>query len=239
MQNKIINAYIEITRTSVLQHANNAIRPIDNDTELINGDVLSFVRRIYKNDKKYKLDQVPFGNCTIEKQCNIHDTFMAGKSGIGPFALALVNQVLTTLYEVRFASKSFPLHRSRLSAQRDRENNSIMSWLSGFISAHVDMAKDPYVAELNVNEQTYSLICLLTRLGYGKKGLLFLNTPLMRELSKNMAQVKSVILGNLEEDPRYLYNEAKKSTILKFIPKEKYKTFVELSKNKGFIKQCF
>jgi len=48
-----------------------------------------------------------------------------------------------------------------------------MSWLSAFINAHVDIAKDPYISRLNVNPFTYNIVNLLIRTGFGRNTLFF------------------------------------------------------------------
>jgi len=55
-----------------------------------------------------------------------------------------------------------------LHESKDRDGNSIMSWLSALINAHVDVAKDPYIMRLGVNKYTYNLTNLLVRTGLGK-----------------------------------------------------------------------
>jgi hypothetical protein len=61
----------------------------------------------------------------------------------------------------------------RLDKRRDKQGELILSWLSGFINAHVDVAKDPYIQRLNINEATYNLVNLLIRTGMGERTLLF------------------------------------------------------------------
>jgi len=65
----------------------------------------------------------------------------------------------------------------------DRDSKSIMSWLSGLINAHVDVAKDPYINRLNVNPYTYNLVNLLVRTGLGKTTFYFTTQPIMKQLA--------------------------------------------------------
>ena len=70
-----------------------------------------------------------------------------------------------------------------LSIHSDVDGNSIMSWLSALINAHVDIAKDPYISRLNVNPFTYNLVNTLIRTGFGKRTFFFTTQPIMKELA--------------------------------------------------------
>nr|DAR97112.1 MAG TPA: amidohydrolase family protein [Caudoviricetes sp.] len=39
--------------------------------------------------------------------------------------------------------------------------------MSGFINAHVDIVKDPWISRLNVNPYTYNIVNYLSRMGVG------------------------------------------------------------------------
>jgi hypothetical protein len=98
---------------------------------------------------------------------------LAGRQGIGPFALALVNHVLTRIYNVSFNTKGIYLGRTSLAKNEDADGKSIMSWLSAMINKHVDVAKNPDITYLNVNDSTFNVVALLLRLGYGKRTFMF------------------------------------------------------------------
>ena len=111
----------------------------------------------------------------------MHDEFLAGKYGIGPFALALVNHVLTRIYKVGFNSKGIYLNHKSLARDTDDDGNSIMGWLSAMINKHVDVAKNPDITYLNVNDSTFSVVALLLRLGYGRRTFMFTCQDIMRD----------------------------------------------------------
>jgi hypothetical protein len=115
-------------------------------------------------------------------------SFAIGKKGIGPYALNNNNHVFTMLYGVKFVhdSKSILglLDLEDLSRRVDRNGHSILSWLSGLINAHVDVAKDPYIRSLGVNQYTYNLVSLLIRTGYGRETFWFTTQPIMNRLYK-------------------------------------------------------
>lgn len=58
-----------------------------------------------------------------------------------------------------------------------------MSWLSGLINIHVDVAKDPKHNKLNINGYTHNLVNLLIRTGFGKTTFYFTTQPIMKELA--------------------------------------------------------
>jgi len=116
---------------------------------------------------------------------------MIGKFGIGPFALNNNNQILTQLYNVVFAKAADytnildALGCLSLANSVDKQGNRILSWLSGLINVHVDIAKNPdSIDGLNINTFTYNLVNLLVRTGMGERGLLLTGQPIMTELSR-------------------------------------------------------
>nr|DAI05366.1 MAG TPA: hypothetical protein [Crassvirales sp.] len=110
------------------------------------------------------------------------------------------NQILTQLYGVKFDKEHCPLLRELgcldLSSLKDKQGNLKLSWLSGLINAHVDVAKDPYVQRLNINTFTYNTTNLLIRTGMGERTFMFLSQPIMKEL----ASVYEMAGGNYMED---------------------------------------
>lgn len=117
----------------------------------------------------------------------MRDLFIIGKFGIGPFALNNNNHILTMLYDIRFkhnnASILGILDKESLHDAEDMYGESIMSWLSGLINGHVDIAKDPFVSKLNINSYTYNLINLLVRTGFGKSSFYFVTQPILKRLA--------------------------------------------------------
>jgi hypothetical protein len=51
------------------------------------------------------------------------------------------------------------------------------------INAHVDVAKDPYIIKLNVNQVTYNMTNLLLRGGKGENTFFFLAQPILKEFA--------------------------------------------------------
>jgi hypothetical protein len=92
------------------------------------------------------------------------------------------------LFGVRFADDGesiiSQLGITRLDEAKDKQNRSKLSWLSGLINAHVDVAKDPYIQRLNINTFTYNTTNLLIRGGMGERTFLFTAQPIMKELAR-------------------------------------------------------
>jgi hypothetical protein len=131
---------------------------------------------------------------TIAYQTEQKNNFVVGKIGIGPFALNNNNHIYTMLYGISLGGPESLLRSlgkdnldmGTLYGDRDIYGNSILSWLSGGINAHVDIAKDPFVTKLNVNKYTYNITNFLLRAGFGRNGLWFLNLPVIKELARQM-----------------------------------------------------
>ena len=131
--------------------------------------------------------------------------FAIGKKGIGPFALNNNNHVFTMMYGVKFNDDKgilSDLGLLDLSKGFDRHNHSISSWISGLINAHVDVAKDPYIRSLGVNEYTYNLVNLLIRTGYGEETFWFTTQPIMEKLYRVYDAASGVYKQN-ESESKY------------------------------------
>lgn len=153
---------------------------IDCDTE----PLIAIVEDLEQNTNE---DLDPYDTYSLWRNTSIRDQFITGKFGIGPFALNNNNHILTMLYGLKFANNPSSIlgitgHES-LCDHEDMYGHSIMSWLSGLINAHVDVAKDPYISKLNVNKYTYNLVNLMIRTGFGKSTFYFTTQPILKELA--------------------------------------------------------
>ena len=198
LANEMLRAYLNLLKDRRYDHLK--YRSIDNDTSLVTNIVSKIQGAYAKEVEPYQYEQ-------LSNQVKTMQQFATGKVGIGPFALNNNNQILCQIYGIKFAHNPSRiltfLRKNNLGNIVDDESNAILSWISALINGHVDIAKDPYVTGLNINEATYNLINLLLRTGFGNQALYFLNQPVIREL----AQVELRESGNIVEDaatPKYI-----------------------------------
>lgn len=197
-QNKLIYDYmtflLDVDENGKTRSVNMLHRSIDNDTKLLK-DVL----KVLESDKKKEPEQ-PYGFYSLSTQSDSKNEYVNGKIGIGPFALNNNNHILTMLYHVRFkhikSSIMSALDLEYLDRQIDQDGNSIMSWLSALINAHVDIAKDPYISRMNVNQFTYNLVNLLIRTGFGENTFYFINQPIMKDLAEAYKNANSLYMAD-------------------------------------------
>lgn len=193
LQNKIIDMYLALLidkkdnggpRNVQILH-----RSIDNDTDLAKS-----VLKDIEGSGKSKTE-TPYSFYSLARQTASKNDYITGKVGIGPFALNNNNQILTMIYHISFresqSSLLSTLGLSRLDKQLDVDGNSIMSWISAMINAHVDIAKDPWISRLNVNPFSYNITNLLLRTGWGGNIFYFLTQPIMKQMADAYVKASS------------------------------------------------
>lgn len=193
LQNKIIDMYLALLidkkdnggpRNVQILH-----RSIDNDTDLAKS-----VLEDIEGSGKSKTES-PYSFYSLARQTASKNDYITGKIGIGPFALNNNNQILTMIYHISFresqSSLLSTLGLSRLDKQLDVDGNSIMSWISAMINAHVDIAKDPWISRLNVNPFSYNITNLLLRTGWGGNTFYFLTQPIMKQMADAYVKASS------------------------------------------------
>ena len=211
-QNKLIKDYLALLldwksidekkpRTTNILH-----RSIDNDTKLLK-DIIKDIER----GKPANVEE-PYAFYSLSAQTESKNDYITGKIGIGPFALNNNNHILTMMYHVRFkhveSSIMSELGLESLDNREDKDGESIMSWISALINAHVDIAKDPYISRLNVNPFTYNLVNLLVRTGLGKKTFYFTSQPVMRALAEAYINAGSLYMSDPHKGKFKLQQEA-------------------------------
>lgn len=202
-QNQIIRDFITLLidkNTPNILH-----RSIDNDTKLLT----DIVEELEGGEA---VREEPYGFYSLSTQTERKNDYITGKIGIGPFALNNNNHILTMLYGVRF--KDFPgsvvstLGLTNLGTREDADHNSIMSWISALINAHVDIAKDPYISKLNVNPYTYNLVNTLIRTGFGRNTFYFTTQPIMKELAVAYMNASSSYMADQNKTQYQLQRDA-------------------------------
>jgi len=136
-------------------------------------------------------------------QAEVKYKYSGGKFGVGPSALSNAHNILCQVADVSFKDNigigiekdgKTSLHELYGLTERDGQKILISDWLSALIDSHVDIAKDPYIINLNVVRRTYNMIGLLLRTGVGEKSFEFLSQPILKELVKNSTNLDGNIL---------------------------------------------
>ena len=177
-QNRILEMLMVLLKDT--EHSlNHLYKPIDNDTELVTG-VSDYI------EETGSTKDSPYNFGTLHEQVIRKNDYITGKKGIAPFALNSTSHVMCRNYGVKFKGTKL-VQNTRLSdfdGRTDKDNNPVESWLSGFINAHVDIVKDPYISRLNVNPFTYNMLNLMIRCGWGDTALWFLANPIIRSMAQ-------------------------------------------------------
>lgn len=183
------NDIIDVMQT-LLRDIDNSIhflyKSIDNDTELSKS-----VADALPIPENTKYESYNFG--TLHEQTNRKNDYITGKKGIGPFALNVTNHELARLYQLKFKDVDTlrKIGLDRLDKLFDNNGNHIASWMSGFINAHVDIVKDPWISRLNVNPYTYNIVNFLSRMGVGQKALWLMCQPIIKDMAEAYAEVNN------------------------------------------------
>lgn len=189
MEQLLQNDIIDVMQT-LLRDIDNSIhflyKSIDNDTELSKS-----VADALPVPENTKYESYNFG--TLHEQTNRKNDYITGKKGIGPFALNVTNHELARLYQLKFKDVDTlrKIGLDRLDKLFDNNGNPIASWMSGFINAHVDIVKDPWISRLNVNPYTYNIVNFLSRMGVGQKALWLICQPIIKDMAEAYAEVNN------------------------------------------------
>lgn len=189
MEQLLQNDIIDVMQT-LLRDIDNSIhflyKSIDNDTELSKS-----VADALPVPENTKYESYNFG--TLNEQTNRKNDYITGKKGIGPFALNVTNHELARLYQLKFKDVDTlrKIGLDRLDKLFDNNGNPIASWMSGFINAHVDIVKDPWISRLNVNPYTYNIVNFLSRMGVGQKALWLMCQPIIKDMAEAYAEVNN------------------------------------------------
>ena len=234
--NRLLSDYIALLKDSKSENEQNVNRTAHSNHASIDGDtklLKDIIKDIEEGQAEKALD--PFTPYSLWANASTKTEFITGKFGIGPFALNNNSHILTMLYGVKFKQDGFlgQLGMYRLDQSSDRYGNSILSWISGLINAHVDVAKDPYIARLNVNSYTYNLVNLMIRTGFGKDTFYFTTQPIMVEMAKAYNNAASQYGSESSRSKSRRQNEAVEEVVYNFV-----KSNFSLPNNVGTLKQA-
>ena len=176
-QNKLLENYMTLLKDNE-NSIQIAMRSIDNDTELVESIANQF-------ESAGSTKTLPYNFYTLHEQTDRRRDYITGKLGIAPFALNVTNQALTMAYGVKLKESEFTKQTpfKRIDLRDDKDGNAVMSWLSAFINAHCDIAKDPYVSKINVNSFTYNMLNFLVRTGQADNSVWFITQPIIKDMA--------------------------------------------------------
>lgn len=118
--------------------------------------------------------------------------YSTGKKNLALFALNVTHHSLTQAthlktnfneYEQFFGLKSVDCING-IDLQR------VTDWLSAMVNAHVDVAKDPYILILNVNEVTATMVNYLLRSGMGISTFTYIAQPILKTYASRIISSK-------------------------------------------------
>ena len=209
-EQQLVNGLIDMYRIAISDDTNidQTKAPLDNLTEKVKENILPLVVGKNKNEAKPMYELLP--SYQLFKKFE----YTGGKDGIAPFALASTNHALTQALNLRMdLGKTGELYDlGNINDVVSQDGERILDWLSAMINAHVDVAKDPYIINLNVNAVTYSMTELLLRTGKGETTFYFLSQPILKDFANMIIKLN----GQYGVDPQDVsYSQLIDDTITK------------------------
>ncbi len=171
--NRLLKNYITVLTD--IKNRSNARGSIDVVTNIIQDSTLPAIRQSNKQYREAMYELDPYFQLRRKME------FSIGKDGIGPFALNITNLALTQFAHISIDYGENEFGFGKLDEVTGQDGMRISDWLSAMINAHVDVAKDPYVFDLNINSCTYNITNFLLRAGKGESTFLFLAQPALKE----------------------------------------------------------
>lgn len=204
--NKLLQNYITVLTD--IKNRSNARGSIDVVTNIIQDSTLPAIRQSnnHYREAMYELD--PYFQLRRKME------FSIGKSGIGPFALNITNLALTQFAHISIDYGENEFEFGKLDEVVGQDGMRISDWLSAMINAHVDVAKDPYVFDLNINSCTYNMTNFLLRAGKGESTFLFLAQPALKEYADEYNNYGGLYGQNLRSQYKSDTEKSKKYELL-------------------------
>lgn len=198
--NKLIQNYIDVV-TDIKNRAN-ARASIDVVTGIIQNSTLPAIRGKRNSYRESMYELTPYFQLRRKQE------FSIGKAGIGSFALNITNLALTQYAHISMDFSQLPFKMGALDEVVGEDGIRISDWLSAMVNAHVDVAKDPYVFDLNINKTTYNYANLLLRAGKGEASFLFLAQPALKKYAVAKNNSNGLYGKNLKYEPEKRINGA-------------------------------
>lgn len=209
--NRLLQNYITVLTD--IKNRSNARGSIDVVTNIIQDSTLPAIRQSSKTYREAMYELDPYFQLRRKME------FSIGKNGIGPFALNITNLALTQFAHISIDYGENEFEFGKLDEIVGQDGIRISDWLSAMINAHVDVAKDPYVFDLNINSCTYNMTNFLLRAGKGESAFLFLAQPALKEYADEYNNYGGLYGQNLKNEPQRpsRYNELFDQKINKYL----------------------
>lgn len=205
VQNRLLQNYLDIITD--IRNFDNARASIDTITAKIKKELLPLLQTqsTEYRDGGYEL--------TPAYQLRRKMEFTTGKDGIGPFALNITNMALTQFVKLtmRYTEGVSAFKLGDLYEITGQDGLRIADWLSAMVNAHVDVAKDPYIFDMNINSATYMYTNFLLRAGKGLSTFTFLAQPAIKELAELMQNDKGMYGNNIKSRKTAKFQKKKTS----------------------------
>ena len=192
LRNALLDNYADII--SDYKNISDARASIDVLTNKLKSEIVPLLQDNTSNYAKSMYELLPSFQARRKMEYSV------GKDGIGPFALNVTNLALTQYCQLGLnfdnITKSFGF--GNIDDIKGRDHMYISAWLSAMVNAHVDVAKDPYILTLNVNQATYKYVNLLLRCGMGESTFTFIAQPYLRRFADKICNGKGLYGRSLE-----------------------------------------
>ena len=233
-ENLLLDAYMAVLTDN--SNVNQTRLPLDKVTGIVKDEILPIV-----DGPAQDTELIPFEELTPSYHNRTKQEYYSGKIGLAPFALNNKNHVLTQLMGLTFNKKVEVMQALGLTGLNGIESQrqtvrvrdkygvpvgedvtvddavKILDWLSAMINAHVDVAKDPYVARFNITMYTINVCNLLLRAGFGKSTFFFMPQQILKDLSTAKSKSDG-IYGVDNSRPKYqIFREERQKVIQHYI----------------------
>lgn len=232
LRNKLLDDYIDII--SDYKNTADARASIDVLTSKLKDEIIP-----YLSDQTTKYAESMY-ELLPSFQARRKMEYSTGKSGIGPFALNVTNLAMTQAVglKMKFGKNDKLLNEcfdfGNITDVVGKDGYTISAWLSAMVNAHVDVAKDPYILNLNVNSATYKYTNFLLRTGQGMSTFTLLAQPALKRMANMIINGKGMYGQSLgvnsraisEKQPLHWNNEVRGYLMRQYIH-----SFMNISQN--------
>lgn len=189
IDNQLLEKEIEITL-----HKENEKQLLAPLTDLIIQDIVAEIRGLRGQDKNSDHISDVFTN---SKNVEKFISFLSGKGGVGQVAVHITNHVLAQKAGLKmkalhnYFGKENEIDLGRIE---NDENQNISELLSELLTAYVDIAKDPYILDINAIQSTANTILMMLRWGLNPRIVFkFMNQPIIKDYVIQQAYNESIV----------------------------------------------